>query len=174
MKKAFLLVLVSFILMAITIPEKLDKKINKTIASYFETEEFSKEIIPFTKEQLQDLPADLNERLYKIQDASSLLGYAYVGNAPSKTATFDYLVLFDKDFIIIKSKVVTYREEYGGEIGSKRWLKQFIGKSSKSQKLEPSKNISVISGATISVRSMTRAINNVLLSIGDLQKDSVL
>ena len=58
-----------------------------------------------------------------------VLGYAFIDKAPSKTDEFDYLVLFDENLIIKKAKVLMYREDYGGEIGSRRWLKQFIGKN---------------------------------------------
>ena len=102
--------------------------------------------------------------------AEVFLGYGYIGNAPSKTASFDYLVLFDENFIITKSKVLIYREEYGGEIGSKRWLRQFTGKTTTSAELKYNENIIPISGATISVRSMTRAMNELLQSIAILQE----
>ena len=76
--------------------------------------------------------------------------------------------------IIIKSKVLIYREEYGGEIGSKRWLKQFNGKSSTSDEVIYGDNIVPISGATISVRSMTRSINDLLKSIKTLKNKKVI
>jgi Na+-translocating ferredoxin:NAD+ oxidoreductase RnfG subunit len=103
-----------------------------------------------------------------------LIGYGYIGSAASKTAEFDYLVLFDSDLIIIKSKILIYREEYGGEIGSKRWLKQFNGKSLASDKIIYGDNIVSISGATISVRSMTNSINDLLISIKTLKNKKVL
>jgi len=37
-------------------------------------------------------------------------------------------VLLNKDLIIAKAKVLIYRENYGGEIGSKHWLYEFISK----------------------------------------------
>ena len=97
-----------------------------------------------------------------------MLGYAFVDQAPSKTAKFDYLVIFDSDLKIINSKVLIYREEYGGEIGSKRWLKQFLGKTG-SDRVDTKKNIDAIAGATISVRSMTKSMDNLLQTIGILQ-----
>jgi len=69
-----------------------------------------------------------------------------------------------KESLKVKSKVLVYREDYGGEIGSKRWLKQFIGKTH-GDSLIYGDNIVAIAGATISVRSMTQAINDVLASI---------
>jgi Na+-translocating ferredoxin:NAD+ oxidoreductase RnfG subunit len=99
--------------------------------------------------------------LYKIIDSNQLLGYAFIGTAPSKTDTFEYLVVFDLSLIIKKVNVLVYREDYGGEIGSNRWLRQFVGKA-RSTDLAVGKNIAAISGATISVYSMTNAVNQLL------------
>ena len=96
-----------------------------------------------------------------------------MSKALSKTALFDYLVLLDKNLIVLKSKVLIYREEYGGEIGSTRWLKQFIGKKG-GDELKYGDNIVAISGATISVRSMTNAMNDLLKSIYILQNKNIL
>jgi len=60
-----------------------------------------------------------------------------------------------------------YREDRGGEIGSKRWLRQFIGKS-KGEFLKYQKDIAAISGATISVKSMTTEVNKILKTVGIL------
>ena len=67
----------------------------------------------------------------------------------------------------------TMTEEYGCEIGSKRWLKQFIG-SSKEDSFKLNENIIAIAGATISVNSMTKAMNEVLQNIGKLQALNVI
>lgn len=99
--------------------------------------------------------------LYNVFDKDTLQGYAFVGTAPSKTDTFEYLVVFDQDLIIKKISVLVYREDYGGEIGSNRWLKQFVGKSNEIE-FSVGKNIAAISGATISVYSMTNAVNELL------------
>jgi len=66
-----------------------------------------------------------------------------------------------------------YREDYGGEIGSKRWLKQFIGKKP-SDKLRYEEDIIAISGATISANSMTNAMNQFLQNLEILQTNNVL
>ena len=109
----------------------------------------------------------------QIENNSQFIGYAFVDKAASKTDEFDYLILLDKNLIIAKSKVLVYREDYGGEIGSKRWLKQFIGKSAKDELLYE-KDIIAISGATISATSMTKAVNAFLKNISILKENKVL
>ena len=49
-----------------------------------------------------------------------------------------------------KLRILTYRENYGGEISNKRWLKQFLDREVN--------DVQAISGATISVESMKIAI----------------
>ena len=66
------------------------------------------------------------------------------------------MVLFDESKTIKLVKVLVYRENYGGEIGSKRWLRQFIGLN------KPKYMVDAISGATISVHSMKMSINNLI------------
>ena len=68
---------------------------------------------------------------------------------------------------------MVYREDYGGEIGSKRWLKQFIGKT-QNDELRYGDNIAAISGATISVQVMTKAMNDLLKSIKTLHSKNIL
>ncbi len=160
---------------AFTIPEKLTKKADKVISKFYEIEYFTREAVSVSDVINAETTSEFgDENLFKIFANEKLLGYGYIGNAPSKAATFDYLVLFDTQFTIAKSKVLIYREEYGGEIGSKRWLRQFSGKSPASSQLKYNEDIIPISGATISVRSMTRAINELLQSIGKLQKLNAL
>ena len=160
---------------AFSIPEKIVKKANKVIGKFYEIQDFEKELILVDESNNAETPSEFrDENFFRILSNGTFLGYGYIGKAPAKTTDFDYLVLFDKDFIITKSKVLVYREEYGGEIGSKRWLKQFIGAGTSTKELKYNSDIIPISGATISVQSMTRAMNDLLKSIALLQKKSLL
>lgn len=175
LKKILFIILIGSTTLSFIIPDKLGKKADKVISKFYDTENFSKEAILISEEiNLKTLSEFNDENLFKIISNGNLLGYGYIGSAFGKAADFDYLILFDSDFIITKSKVLVYREEYGGEIGSKRWLKQFIGKSSNSSELIYGVTIVPISGATISVKSMTNAINNLLKSIKLLQELKII
>lgn len=172
--KLRLVIVVSVLMMSFGLPKNILKKVNATIESTFKVGEFSLHLIDIPSEIITTLPSTFQtESLYKIVTDKSILGYAYIAKAPSKTDEFDYLVLFDKDLVIMKSKVLIYREDYGGEIGSKRWLKQFIGKTQHDD-LRYGDNIAAISGATISVKSMTAAINTLLSAINTLHKNNIL
>ncbi len=97
-----------------------------------------------------------NGKLYNILGKSDRV---YIGYSPSKFENFDFMVLLDCDNKIKLVRVLVYRENYGGEIGSKRWLKQFIGMT------EPKPFVSAISGATISVNSIKHSINKLINSL---------
>jgi len=82
--------------------------------------------------------------------------FVYIGKSRSRFEAFDYMILFDENKTIKLVRVLVYRENYGGEIGSRRWLKQWIGIS------KPKHMVDAISGATISVNSLKYSINNLL------------
>lgn len=152
----------------------LNKKIDKEIKAAYNIDTYSYRVVPISLEITNNLPSIFsNNNFLEIKVDSKLLGYLYMGKAPSKTDEFDYLVLLDEDLIILKTKVLAYREDYGGEIGSKRWLKQFVGKSQHDE-LRYGDNIVAISGATISVRSMTNAMNNLLKSLKIIHSKNIL
>ena len=164
----------SLLLFGFSLPKTIQKKVSKEIVKIFEVETFSLDAITISEELNTGLPAKIgSDNLFKISNNDQVLGYAFIDQAPSKTAKFDYLVVFDKDLKIIHSKVLIYREEYGGEIGSKRWLKQFLGKTG-NDRVDYESNIDSIAGATISVRSMTNAVDNILQTISVLKEKGVL
>lgn len=172
--KQGILIVIGFSLLSFGLPKNLEKKVNKEIVDTFEVENFDLTSVTIPTEIEQTLPSRFGEdNLFKIESKKEFIAYAYISQAASKTALFDYLVLLDKDLVVIKTKVLIYREEYGGEIGSRRWLKQFIGKT-QNDDLKYGQNIIAISGATISVRSFTEAINNVLKSLKILHSKNVL
>ena len=170
-----ILVLIGSFTSSFLVPDRVKKKAHKEIVKHYNISDFEKQVI--------DVPEELNsltvsnfsdENLFEIRAEGQLMGYGYIGSAEAKVSTFDFLVLFDTDLIIEKTKVLIYREEYGGEISSNRWLKQFTGASTASPELIYNKDILPISGATISVRSMTQAINNLLKSIKVLQEHKII
>nr|WP_321243853.1 FMN-binding protein [uncultured Psychroserpens sp.] len=164
----------AFFLVGSGLTKKIQKKVDKEIESTYEVSDFYIENMTFDAKLTSTLPSEFgSDNFFKIINDQTLLGYAYVAKAPSKTAQFDYLILLDENLIVKKAKVLIYREEYGGEIGSRRWLKQFVGKTPKDE-LKYQQDIVAIAGATISVRSMTNAINDMLKSLKILQSKSAL
>ena len=156
------------------ISPRLQQKLNTAVQTTFELETFQLEPIAVASEiDAQTAVALGGEQLFRISQEETLIGYAYLGQAPSMKDIFDYVVLLNPDLTIQKSKVLIYRENYGRQIGSQRWLKQFIGKKS-GDPLAYGADIDAISGATISAKSMTKAVTEVLESIAVLQQEGLV
>src|SRR6056300_627577 len=143
------------------VSNRAQNEINKT----FEMHE-----VDLVQTLTDNVPGIDQDRLFTVIHEDAILGYAYIGEASSQTDTYDYLVVFDPSFGIKKAKVLVYREDYGSEIGSKRWLKQFLNKTP-ADRFVYRQNIAAISGATISVKSMTNAMNNLMISLASWQNN---
>lgn len=152
------------------IPKNIQKKIDKEIFNIFEIEAYEKELVVIDASMVHNMTEDFDTKaFFKIVSQESHLGYFYLGTAPSKADVFDYIVIFDKDLIIKKIKILAYREDWGGEITSKRWLRQFTG-SDPATSLKYGSDVMGISGATISARSMTNAVNSLLQNLSRIQE----
>ena len=99
---------------------------------------------------------------WTISQNDSTLAHAFLDNVLGKSMPITFLVLFNTEGEIISSEVIKYREPYGGEVGNKNWLSQFIHFSDTSD-YSVGKNIDGISGATISVNSLSRGIQKIAL-----------
>jgi hypothetical protein len=156
------------------ISPRLQKKIDAAIHSTYGVEIFELRKIAISSDLRDSIPLSSNgDSLFEIMQGTDLIGYLYLGEAPSMKQMFDYIVMFDSDLIVKKSKVLIYREDYGQQIGSQRWLKQFIGLSI-TDVPKYTENIDAISGATISASNMTKAMADVLKSIAILKEKQLL
>ncbi|KAB2909288.1 MAG: FMN-binding protein [Ignavibacteriales bacterium] len=95
--------------------------------------------------------------IYTASVNGAVKGYGFLDNVQGKAMPITFLVIFDTKGNILSSAIVKYREQYGGEVADKNWNKQFKGKNSSSD-FTVGKSIDAISGATISVNSVTRGI----------------
>jgi len=124
---------------------KLESRAQKYLGNHYD-----KEVLLIEQRDIS------NGKLYYIPNTTDIL---YIGKSPSRFEDFDFMVLFDESKTIKLVKILVYRENYGGEIGGKRWLRQFIGWE------EPKPFVDGISGATISVHSLKTSINTLLKEI---------
>ncbi|MBT6440434.1 MAG: FMN-binding protein [Flavobacteriales bacterium] len=156
------------------LPKPAVKKIDKTLLAYFPETTINKKALSLSNAEEKKLSFKLNEnKFFQLWDNAELKGYMYIDKAKSKFDTFDYMVLFKPDLSIMTSKVLLYREDYGGEITSKRWLKQFDDKAN-GEEMGLGNDIQVISGATISCRSITAGIKNLSKNIQELKSKGFL
>ncbi|RIV43590.1 FMN-binding protein [Flagellimonas pelagia] len=167
----------AFFLVAFQMPKispKLQEKVDNAVQTTFELEDFSLEPVVVDAALNQKTPSELGgENLFRIKTGESAVGYVYLGEAPSLKNVFDYVVLFTPELAVKKSKILIYREDHGRQVGSQRWLKQFIGKKS-GETLVYGEDIDGISGATISAKSMTLAVSNILESMKVLNDQHIL
>jgi len=127
------------------------KETKKAISSTFKIERFLLE----QENLLLTSSAFLTEHsIFKINTETDSIGYAIVATAPSKTDSFEYLLLLDSSLSLKKVK-----------------LSQFL-KSANDDTYVYGDNISAISGATISVKSITASINDVMDSLRTLQSQN--
>ena len=98
------------------------------------------------------------------------LEYALMDNVLGKSMPITFIVVFNKKGEVSNSSLIKYREGYGGEVRSKKWLNQFNGMKQDSLYKFPG-NIAGISGATISVNSMTRGFAKLSLLLPYVIKD---
>ena len=172
--KLLSLLTIVFVTVSFELPKNIQKKVDNEINEVYKVDSFDFSAKVIDSEIAKTLPSSFEkDNLFIIASNAKLLGYAYVSKAPSKTDQFDYLVLLDKELTVLKAKILVYREDYGGEIGSKRWLQQFIGKT-QNDEVKYQENIVAISGATISVRSMTIAMNDLLKSLKILHAKKII
>ena len=175
MKKIGFYLLFIALLSSFSVLKRIDVLIEKEIKTVFNIEAYSKKPIQISEEITNELSVKLtNNNFFEIFDASNnKLGYYYFGKAFGKAAYFDFIVVFDKDLVVSKIKILAYREDHGGEIASKRWLRQFIG-SEKDKTLKYKKDIAAISGATLSALSLTTEVNKLLKSVGVLYNKKLI
>lgn len=81
--------------------------------------------------------------------------------APSKSKSFSLMLYLDESGSVIDVDVLTYRENYGYQVEYPMFRRQFRGKEHP-REVQFQRSIQNISGATISARSMTHAVHDLL------------
>jgi len=102
------------------------------------------------------------DKLYywNIIKEDTTIAFAFLDNVIGKSMPITFLVVLNINGNIINTNVIKYREAYGGEVSNKGWLRQFESRN-KDSSYEINKNIDGISGATISVKSISKGIQKI-------------
>ena len=151
--------------------QKHEKKITKVIAKEFRSSDFIIEQIIIG----DGLNKNQNIQIYTISSEDSVLGYLCVNNATAcrvggcpvysrdthsgNYELFSFAVFYDFSLQVKQVKILEYAPEYGYEITSSRWLRQFIG--NQDCNIQYNEDVDAISGATISARSLIDNVNHV-------------
>jgi len=109
--------------------------------------------------------------LWEITDNDSMKYYAILDNVIGKTMPITFLAIFNSTPSVEHSSIIKYREPYGGEVRNLKWLNQFTAYTDSSN-YKVGRDISGISGATLSVNSITKGIHKLTLLIHQIIKDN--
>ncbi|MDE3242798.1 MAG: FMN-binding protein [Nitrospirota bacterium] len=104
--------------------------------------------------------------VYLGETGSTVDGYAMVQNTIGKHKPMTYMVGVDNKGRVINVELLVFRESRGSEVGTKRFNYQYEGKTV----LDPiriNKDIINISGATMSVRSMSAGVKRVVVLVDE-------
>lgn len=161
------LLIFSLLLHASDYPKSVQKRIDKTLVKLFPKKVVELKEMHLSTELTSVYTSIKGVKISRLRSAETDLGYACFASSKGKNDYFDYMVIFDKELMIKKVKVLVYRSTYGGEIMSRSWLKQFIGKTN-GKEMTMNKDIDGISGATLSAPSITEGIKELSLLIADI------
>jgi Na+-translocating ferredoxin:NAD+ oxidoreductase RnfG subunit len=174
MKNIWLIVVLAFMFFSFDLSKSATKKMDKTLAKLWPEQSITKMPVNLVEMSQENLSFTLeNNTFYKVLSDSKLESYLFLSKGFGKMSDFDYMIVFNKDLSILKVKVLVYREDYGGEIGSNRWLKQFVGKKDP-KKMKFGHDIQNISGATISARSLTEDVKKVTRQMKELKQKGII
>jgi Na+-translocating ferredoxin:NAD+ oxidoreductase RnfG subunit len=90
----------------------------------------------------------------RVLSQQGTIGYVYRARERGKVELMDFAVALDTAGKVQRVLLTAYRENIGGEVGSKRFMGQFKGKTSRNA-LQLNRDIDGISGATLSSRAIT-------------------
>lgn len=156
MKRIIGIFFIGLVCISADLPNGAIKKMDKTIQALWENQVVNKAPIDLTLQPSSN--KDL--QLKKLNINNKLVAYLAISRAKSRIDFFDYMIIYNTDLSIKTIQVLAYREDYGGEIASKRWLKQFEGKSN-AKDIKFGDDVQSISGATLSARSLTEDVQEV-------------
>ena len=132
-----------------------------------------KEVIRLTQEKKElieqqigwKFPEDTFE-LYIGETSDKIDGYAMVHNTIGKHKHMTYMVGVDNRGACTDVELLVFREARGSDVGRKRFNAQYEGKTV-SDPIRINKDIINISGATMSVRSISAGVKRVLVLIDE-------
>jgi FAD:protein FMN transferase len=124
--------------------------------------------------RLGDLKPSIWEPSYEVTTAFAgerRLGRAIVVEEVGKHRAITLVIGVDPQLRVAGVAVMVYREAYGGEIRTHRFLDQYTGKG-EGDRLLPSVDIRNIAGATLSARAVGRAVKKAIAVLEAISDDA--
>jgi Na+-translocating ferredoxin:NAD+ oxidoreductase RnfG subunit len=94
-------------------------------------------------------------------------GYALFDKELGQHEPIDFATFFDANGDVSRVELVAYREPYGDGIRSERFRRQFVGRDADSG-FRIGKDIDIVSGATISSKSMATAVERAAVVLDEM------
>lgn len=89
-------------------------------------------------------------------------GYALIDNQIGKTEPITFMTILDPQGKVRAVEILVYRESHGGEVQSRRFLKQFDKKTVRDP-IRVGQDIDNISGATLSARALATGVKRAVI-----------
>lgn len=99
---------------------------------------------------------------YVARSGDVIDGYALFDRERGQHEMIDLATFFDAEGRVTRVEVMAYREPYGDGVRSERFRRQFVGRDHAAE-FRPGHEIDIVSGATISSHSMSRAVQRATL-----------
>ena len=116
---------------------------------------------------------EYNERrathYFGLNDAGQPVGAMVIGNEIGRSYPITFMVVINTDGTVKDVEVMVYREPHGWEVRFESFMSQFFGRGAS----DPFDNINNITGATLSVRSMTKGVKKAVAEFQVIYKDKV-
>lgn len=171
MRKILFVIIISYIAYSQEIQEKVNMSLHNCFGNNiqidFEKYKLNNELKNVIEKKVSQKFFSNEVYLYKVFLDKKLIGYGLLDNVYGKSLPITFLVMFDANGKIQCSEIIKYREPYGGAIQSREWNEQFKGKNINSDFIV-GKDVSGISGATISVNSVTKGIKKMTLLLQEI------
>jgi Na+-translocating ferredoxin:NAD+ oxidoreductase RnfG subunit len=105
---------------------------------------------------------DRHPKIWKAVKGGATLGFVFIDDVIGKHEFITYATAISPDGHVLGVEIMSYRETHGGEIRDAKWRAQFRNKTLADPfKLE--KDVSNISGATLSCRNVTDGVKRLLV-----------
>ena len=160
----FILIILTSFLVAGDIKSACEEHL---LSLYLKDTDIRMHILNLDRQIKKEVENQVKQKFYRdklyywtISQSDTTITYAFLDNVIGKSMPITFLVILNVNGNIIDTNVIKYREAYGGEVGNKRWLQQFINRN-KNSSYTIGKGIDGISGATISVKSMSKGIKKI-------------
>lgn len=106
-------------------------------------------------------------KAWRIYRDERLVGYAVVLDERGKYRPITFLVGADPAFEVRGVEVLVYREDRGGEVRHRRFLRQYAGKTL-ADPIRTHRDIVNVTGATISVTSLNTGVRRALATLREV------